>query len=76
MNKTMVSNLLHEKKDFQVSTLVKIANALGKSSRPRFIVVASWPLRSGDSQFSRIYEKYLPQARSRVKIPAMQLASI
>lgn len=30
LNKATVSNLLNNKKDFRVSTLVRIANALGK----------------------------------------------
>ena len=33
LNKATVSNFLRGKKDFQLSTLVKIANALGKTLR-------------------------------------------
>jgi predicted transcriptional regulator len=35
LNKATVSNFLHGKKDFQISTLAKIANALGMSLKIR-----------------------------------------
>ncbi len=35
LNKATVSNFLRGKKDFQLSTLVKIANALGKTLHVR-----------------------------------------
>ncbi|GJL79165.1 MAG: hypothetical protein NPINA01_21540 [Nitrospinaceae bacterium] len=36
LNKATVSNFLNEKKDFQVSTLEKIAKAMGKKLSIRF----------------------------------------